>query len=469
MSDKKHFQFSTFNFPFAAGAAAAGLLAGIVPAHAAAVSYTYASNSDYSNIIVNWGSRGVAATAMTPNAEAFYTENNVSYEQLALLSGSSSISGVPSSPLYQELQDLMQENHKVTTSYGESRYLMCYTDCQNNNYSAGISAFYSGRNVGPNWDSGSTWNREHCWPKSKTGTPSVGNSTRGEAADIMTLRPAVSNINSSRGNKAYGEGRDYYNPNSVSSGSYNLHGDVARIVLYTYVRWGNTSYMWGSGGVMENKDVLLKWMAEDPVDTWELARNDSVESITGTRNVFVDYPEFAFLLFNESIPEDMGTPSNGTGSSVVPPPVITPVAPEIVTAPVAGTAYNLFMEQKNNNAVLFFNGKTESETITYRLATTTSAAASAEVFLEAVSGGYALYFMDDGVKTYIRIYERTDGAANEGKGSLEFVKQAPAEVLTYNSDYNTLVYTADADTHGIEHIFALLKGCKVIDDRIALL
>ena len=261
----------------------------------------------------------------------------------------------------------------------------------------------------------------------------------------MTLRPAVSNINSSRGNKAYGEGSDYYNPNSVSSGSYNLHGDVARIVLYTYVRWGNTSYMWGSDGVMENKDVLLKWMAEDPVDTWELARNDSVESITGTRNVFVDYPEFAFLLFNESIPEDMGTPSNGTGSSVVPPPVITPVAPEIVTAPVAGTAYNLFMEQKNNNAVLFFNGKTESETVTYRLATTTSAAASAEVFLEAVSGGYALYFMDDGVKTYIRIYERTDGAANEGKGSLEFVKQAPAEVLTYNSDYNTLVYTADAD------------------------
>lgn len=30
MSDKKHFQFSTFNFHFAAGAAAAGLLAGIV-------------------------------------------------------------------------------------------------------------------------------------------------------------------------------------------------------------------------------------------------------------------------------------------------------------------------------------------------------------------------------------------------------------------------------------------------------
>jgi hypothetical protein len=72
--------------------------------------------------------------------------------------------------------------------------------------------------------------------------------------------------------------------------------------------------MWGSSGVMENVDVLLKWMEEDPVDTWELGRNDSVEAITGTRNVFVDYPELAFLMFNREVPKSMTTPSGKAAS-----------------------------------------------------------------------------------------------------------------------------------------------------------
>ena len=60
---------------------------------------------------------------------------------------------------------------------------------------------------------------------------------------------------------------------------------------------------------MESPEVLLEWMEEDPVDTWELGRNDSVQAITGTRNVFIDYPELAFILFGEDIPSDMETPS----------------------------------------------------------------------------------------------------------------------------------------------------------------
>ena len=55
--------------------------------------------------------------------------------------------------------------------------------------------------------------------------------------------------------------------------------------------------------------ALLAWMEEDPVDTWEMGRNDAVQSITGTRNVFVDYPEYAWLLFGREIPSDMTTPS----------------------------------------------------------------------------------------------------------------------------------------------------------------
>ena len=251
--------------------------------------------------LYNQGTRGVIASELSSYAEAFYMGNDTSYEYLSSLSGSSNLSTVSGSELYRELQELMVKNHDYITSYNDTREMYAYTDCQNGG--GKISSFYSGKEIGPAWDGGSTWNREHTWPNSKGDASGQGEN------DIMMLRPASSAENSSRGNKAYGESTGFYNPNSESGGVYNLHGDVARIMLYVYVRWGNTGYMWGSAGVIESKEVLLKWMAEDPVDTWELSRNDSVESITGTRNVFVDYPELAFLLFNETVPSDMITPS----------------------------------------------------------------------------------------------------------------------------------------------------------------
>ena len=277
------------------------------------VNYVYGSYSGYSNVILNWGERGVVATGLSPNAKAFYTSNNTSYAALSALSGSSTVSSVPGSALYSELQELMVENHTKQTSYGDTRYLYCFTDCKNSDNSS-ISCFYTGNDLDSAWD-GTTWNREHCWPKSKTEAGTANNSSTGEVGDIMTLRPTTANVNSSRGNKAYGESSGYHDPNgSLGSNGADLRGDVARIVLYTYVRWGNTSYMWGSEGVMESKDVLLDWIEVDPVDTWELGRNDSVESITGTRNVFVDYPELAFVLFGEEIPTTMTTPSGSAAA-----------------------------------------------------------------------------------------------------------------------------------------------------------
>ena len=78
----------------------------------------------------------------------------------------------------------------------------------------------------------------------------------------MMLRPTSTSENSSRGNTAYGQSSNYYDPNDESNGKYNLHGDVARIFLYVYVRWGNRNSAWGTSGVMENVDVLLAWMEE---------------------------------------------------------------------------------------------------------------------------------------------------------------------------------------------------------------
>ncbi len=268
----------------------------VLPAQAATVDYVYSGKYVY-----NWGTREEVATFMSPNAEKWYTKNNTSYEELASLSGSSSVSSVPSSTLYKELKSLMSSNHKHITDYGETKDLFRYTDCENSG--GKISSFYSGKAIGPTWDGG--WNREHTWPNSKGD---------GDAEDdIMMLRPTSTSENSSRGNKAYGQSSGYYNPNSESGGKHDLRGDVARIMLYVYCRWGNTTRMWGTAGVMESRDVLLQWVEEDPVDTWELGRNDSVETITGTRNVFVDYPELIFVLFDADIPTDYQSPS-GMGS-----------------------------------------------------------------------------------------------------------------------------------------------------------
>lgn len=253
--------------------------------------------------IANWGTRDETATFLTPYANAFYT-GNYTYDALSKLSGGSTQENAPSSALYDALQTLMQNKHTNKTSYDKTKDMYCYTDCVENDY-AHISSFYSAKQLTGTWDSAKTWNREHTWPNSK----GLGGQ---DENDIMMLRPTWVQENSSRGNTAYGEGGSYYDPNGEGQ---NVRGDCARIVLYVYVRWGNTQYMWGTSGVMESMDVLLKWMAEDPVDTWELARNDVVEDITGTRNVFVDYPELAWKLFGKSMPANVATPSSATTCS----------------------------------------------------------------------------------------------------------------------------------------------------------
>lgn len=291
------------------------LLPGIrLTVDAATVEYKYGSTSKYSNVIKNWGTREEVATFLSPNAEKFYSDTT--YEELIAKKGSSNLTIVNTSALYIALNQLMKNAHTKTNSYEDTKTLMAFTDIQNNGSPSNkISAFYSGDEVGPGWDSGDTWNREHTWPNSKGGSGDNGGPNE---YDIMMIRPETSSNNSSRGNKAYGQttNNNYYFPNLNST--YDVRGDAARTILYVYVRWGTEeeevlNNLWGSDGVFESKDVLLDWMEEDPVDTWEMGRNDSVQSITGTRNVFIDYPELAFALFNEEIPK-MVTPSGNAGA-----------------------------------------------------------------------------------------------------------------------------------------------------------
>lgn len=106
-----------------------------------------------------------------------------------------------------------------------------------------------------------------------------------------------------------------------------------------------------------------------------------------------------------------------------------------------GAPYKLASDCKGTK--YYFNGKTDS--VSYRLGSTTDPEQAVDVYLEQVSGGYRLYFMDGSQKTYIRLYEYSDGTAGKGGGSLQLTTARPAEVMTFDPDLCTLMYRADAD------------------------
>lgn len=278
------------------------LLAGLTVT-ASAAEPTGASQVNYrksGKYVYNWGKRDTTATFLTTYAQSYYT-GSYSYATLSSKSGSTSTGAadIYSSALGTALHNMLVSKQTYTTSYNGTRDLYCYTDCEQN--ADKISSYYSGTLIGPKWDGGKTWNREHTWPNSKGLDGSDEN-------DIMMLRPTSVSENSGRGNNAYGTGSGYYDPNKFGE---NLRGDVARLMLQHLMRWGNTSKFYGSGGVIENRALLLQWLEEDPVDTWEMGRNDAVQAITGVRNVFVDYPELAFKLLGVEVPANYPTPLNG--------------------------------------------------------------------------------------------------------------------------------------------------------------
>ena len=254
----------------------------------------------------NSGQRDVVATTLNgTSASSYYTGSNV-YDVLSEKS---------STEIKNALASLMKSTHSYQSSYNDCHYKADRTDCENEDKK--VSLIYTGYSATMSQWNG--WNREHVWPQSLGG----GN-TSGGGADLHHIRPSDAVVNSTRGNKKYGEvtnGTAKYGSNPATGylGGYynstyfepldNVKGDVARIVLYVWVRWGSA---WGADSVTEvfqSVDVLLEWMIIDPVDTWELGRNEVVQDIQGNRNVFIDYPEYAWLIFGKEIPEELVSPS----------------------------------------------------------------------------------------------------------------------------------------------------------------
>jgi hypothetical protein len=248
-----------------------------------------------------------------------------------------SLTGLKGSELLNSLASLLDNTHLYYTSYDDVRGAMAYAD-EDYYHQDQIIELYTGANISNTWNNGTTYNREHVWCKNLSGDlyKNVTSSTRGAGSDIHQLKPCLTSINSSRGDKPYAdlnqEGTSLIY-NNKNTGTYysgtgfeprnSVKGDIARILMYMYTHYsneisanashsdttkGNTSGALAIQNIVYTSlntaqaswDLLLKWNQLDPVDSFEMKRNEYCASITGVRNPYIDHPEFAEMIFSTS-------------------------------------------------------------------------------------------------------------------------------------------------------------------------
>ncbi len=102
---------------------------------------------------------------------------------------------------------------------------------------------------------------------------------------------------------------------------------------------------------------------------------------------------------------------------------------EVVKEVKTDTAFKFALVQGNLEKTLFFAGSMSGN----YLATTEDAVAAEDVYVEAVEGGYRLYFFAGETKTYIDIYEY-----NTGKAGIRLTTE-PTAVYTWNADLHIFI------------------------------
>ena len=215
------------------------------------------------------------------------------------------------------LASLITSTHKTLTSYDDLRDIYKSSD-NDPNKSGNVLWFYTGTSIKySGFGSGKgTTNREHVWPKDGGGAFDEESYC---GSDAHHLRPCEAQLNSTRGNKSFGEvsqtagnivaqnDSTTYDNLCYTSGSYfypgvGYRGATARILMYVQTRWGNQyslQFVTGSGKCKTIGDIatLMKWHIEEPVSDLERSRNEAVYKIQGNRNPFIDHPEYAARIY----------------------------------------------------------------------------------------------------------------------------------------------------------------------------
>jgi predicted extracellular nuclease/endonuclease I len=233
-------------------------------------------------------------------------------------------------------QDIISNGHRKL-SYSEAWTALTYTDEDPAN-TDNVILFYKGTSQskftngsGSQSTNQNNWNREHVWAKSH----GFSSSSLTAYSDILHLRPTDISVNSSRGNLDFDFSDSELSEapaNRVDSDSFEprnaVKGDVARSLMYMDVRYDGSSSSDAEADLvlldrLTTTDeaalgklcVLLQWHESDPVDEFERTRNNRVYEFQGNRNPFIDKPELASLIFNESCDGSGGSDGDSGGDT----------------------------------------------------------------------------------------------------------------------------------------------------------
>ena len=164
---------------------------------------------------------------------------------------------------------------------------------------------------------GEGWNREHIYSQS------FFNSNYPMYSDLHFIVPTDARVNQRRSNFPFGKVGNspaFTSLNGTKVGPANMpgytntvtepidefKGDIARMLMYVAVRYENLLPYFQYSNVRNPIDslnerafkswyisLLLQWHQQDPVSQKEIDRNNTIYTIQGNRNPFVDNPQYA--------------------------------------------------------------------------------------------------------------------------------------------------------------------------------
>ena len=232
--------------------------------------------------------------------------------------------------------DILQESDQDPNE--NNNMILVYTGrSQEKGYRDG-SGNYSQYENG-NGTQSNSWNREHIWPKSH-GFPDEDDNAY---TDVHNLKPCDRSVNSSRGTKDFDFGGNQHSEASdclTDSDSWEppdyVKGDIARILFYMVVRYdpgvdheNNTFDLElvdyttpnNTEPILGKLSSLLDWHLSDPVDDFEINRNEIIFGFQQNRNPFIDHPNLVNYLWGDNVGlvwnENLTVPENEIVKTII--------------------------------------------------------------------------------------------------------------------------------------------------------
>ncbi len=217
----------------------------------------------------------------------------------------------PATALRTSLHDIIDDNTKL--SYDAVWTALKDTD-QDPSNTSNVIELYTGRSIAKSNNGGGTgqWNREHVWAQSRGGfTTSAGPGT-----DLHHLRPEDVTrqlhprqqglrqrrlgrvglhrlLHRRRLLRAARRGQGRRGADAL------LHGDPLRGRRRLRQPRDEHRPSAAPSSRIGDLETLLAWNAADPVDAFEMRRNDRIHAQwQGNRNPFIDHPEWAAAIWN---------------------------------------------------------------------------------------------------------------------------------------------------------------------------